>query len=125
LSEWLYAYSLADSLSQIHIPNTDFFEWTLNTKDESYLSLDDFKWHDYFYFAAPTEKPLSLHRKVAIGHTNTHKERPLNWQMDFNYYQNDMYEHLCFRIVQVPISGNETSSDVNTTILKKWKENWP
>jgi len=120
LSEWLYAYSLKDSIDGLSNFNTSLSEWTLNTKDESFY-FGDYIWHDYIYFSK-VDDPDVLQRKVVIGDSWLYELDDLKKYMTLDFYEKSSYSHIGFRIVKIPLDIESNSNSINQRVINEWTQ---
>lgn len=108
LSEWLYVYGLQNIQGLTNLDES-VSEWTLNSKDEAFYN-PTYKWEDYIYFAKQND-PRVLKRKIAIGNSWLFKTNDLSKYIAYDYYENNRYGHVGFRIVKINFNENSTSAD--------------
>ncbi len=95
-----------------------YSDWLLNSKDESMQEFSDKSMGvNYVYFARQTD-PLAMKRKMIIGNSYHFEIPSVKEQMLLNFYQNEGYKHVGFRIIRIrrdAIGNRKTYSNHSLT----------
>jgi len=101
--------------------DTHYADWTLNTKDESFLAEDHQHFEAYYYFALPNDPPV-MKRKVVLGQSflRAHGD-PIDY-LNFSYYAFEGYRHVSFRLLREYLKNDPKQMTQETQlVLELWR----